>query len=75
MCHENKFLNNLTKIMKIEGFSACFSCYYMNCWFPCSDVTKTNLPIVNWINPPFPQRNFKFPSILVLELYSLEKLG
>ena len=41
-CHENKFLNNSTKIMKIEGFIALFLHYFINCSFPWAASTKTN---------------------------------
>ena len=42
MYHENKFLNNSTKIMKIEIFDARFSDYFINCLLLYFATTKTN---------------------------------
>ena len=46
MCHEKKFLNKSTKIMKIEGFSERFSHYFINCLLLRAASAKTNYPIV-----------------------------
>ena len=46
MSNENNFWSNLTKMMKIKGFSARFSQYFMNCLLLRAASTKTNYIIV-----------------------------
>ena len=61
MCHEYRILNNLTKtkMIKIKGFSACFSHYFINCLLPCAASTKTNYSIVILIKFSFSSNKFQ----------------
>ena len=59
VCHENKFLNNSTKMIKIEGFSARFSHYFINSSLPCVASTKTNYSIVILIKFSFSLNKFQ----------------
>ena len=42
MCHGNKFLNNLAKMIKIEGIGEHLLRYFIDCLLPCTISTKTN---------------------------------
>ena len=72
-CHQNKFLNNLTKTIKIEVFSARFSHYSIRCSLSCAASTKTKYLIVIWVKFSFSSNEFQSLPILVLELHTLEK--
>ena len=60
MCHDYKFSNNSTIIMKTEGFGASFSHYFISCLLLCSAFTNTdNHPIIIWIKLSFSSNKFQ----------------
>ena len=59
MYHRNKFLNNSTKMTKIEGFCVRFSHYFINCLLHRVSSTKTNNSIVIEIKLSFASNEFQ----------------